>query len=187
VSGTLICVVLVRVVTLKVTTHASVLMAISSCQTTSVWVCNSLYVCLSVCLCLCPSVCQSVWSTAWNTPASSSYHHHWQTPKSVAVLTTLHYPVQCFTPCCMNHKVTSKIGLTLYGHIKTAEQQTIIQQYGDWCTGRWWVAIIFGTARRGLGRQWPRPVPSSLYQMWKINCRVELLVSLVLLPALVRS
>ena len=29
--------------------------------------------------------------------------------------------------------------LTLYGHIKTAEQQTIIQQYGDKYTGRWWV------------------------------------------------
>jgi len=29
--------------------------------------------------------------------------------------------------------------LTLYGHIKTAEQLTIIQQYGDWYTGRGWV------------------------------------------------
>jgi len=28
------------------------------------------------------------------------------------------------------------ISLTLYGHIKTAEQRTIIQQYGDWYTGR---------------------------------------------------
>jgi len=27
--------------------------------------------------------------------------------------------------------------LTRYGHIKTAEQRTIIQQYGDWYTGRW--------------------------------------------------
>jgi len=26
--------------------------------------------------------------------------------------------------------------LTLYGHIKTAEQRSIIQQYGDWYTGR---------------------------------------------------
>ena len=26
--------------------------------------------------------------------------------------------------------------LTLYGHIKTAEQRTVIQQYGDWYTGR---------------------------------------------------
>jgi len=30
--------------------------------------------------------------------------------------------------------------LTVYGHIKTAQQRTIIQQYGDWYTGgRWWV------------------------------------------------
>ena len=28
------------------------------------------------------------------------------------------------------------IWLTLYGPIKTAEQRTIIQQYGDWYTGR---------------------------------------------------
>jgi len=26
-------------------------------------------------------------------------------------------------------------------------------------------AVTFGTARRGLGRLWPRSVPSSLYQM----------------------
>jgi len=26
--------------------------------------------------------------------------------------------------------------LTLYGDIKTAEQRTVIQQYGDWYTGR---------------------------------------------------
>ena len=26
--------------------------------------------------------------------------------------------------------------LTLYGHIKTAEQRAITQQYGDWYTGR---------------------------------------------------
>ena len=32
------------------------------------------------------------------------------------------------------HKITAD--LTLYGHIKTAEQQAIIQLYGDWYTGR---------------------------------------------------
>ena len=32
-------------------------------------------------------------------------------------------------------------------------------------TGRWWVAVTFGTVRRGLGGLGPRPVPSSLYQM----------------------
>jgi len=28
------------------------------------------------------------------------------------------------------------VSLILYGHIKSAEQRTIIQQYGDWYTGR---------------------------------------------------
>jgi len=54
--------------------------------------------------------------------------------------------------------------ITLYGHIKTTDQRAILQQYGDWYTGRWWVGY-FDTARRGLGGLWPRPVPSSLYQM----------------------
>jgi len=29
--------------------------------------------------------------------------------------------------------------LTLYVHIKTAEQRTIIQEYSDWYTGSLWV------------------------------------------------
>jgi len=55
--------------------------------------------------------------------------------------------------------------LTLYGHIKTAAQRTIIQQYGDWYTGRWGWSVTSGTARRGLSWAVARPVPSSLYQM----------------------
>jgi len=31
--------------------------------------------------------------------------------------------------------ITTDLGLTLYGHIKNAEQRAIIQQYGDWYTG----------------------------------------------------
>jgi len=54
--------------------------------------------------------------------------------------------------------------LTLYGHIKkikSAEQQTIIHQYGDWyCTlavdG---LAVTFGTARSGLGGCDPAKAP----------------------------
>jgi len=56
--------------------------------------------------------------------------------------------------------------LALYGHIETAEQRTIIQQYGDWYTlavDGW--AVTFGTARRGLGGAAAHPVASSLYQM----------------------
>jgi len=71
-------------------------------------------------------------------------------------------------------------GLTLYGHIKTAEQRTIIQQYGDWYTGRWWVQRGGAWA---AGAQ-PSPlhavpnvtahplmasVPNSYYLMWHYN------------------
>jgi len=53
--------------------------------------------------------------------------------------------------------------LTLYGYTKTAEQRTIIQHtvIGTLAADGW--AVTFGTARRGLGGLWPRPVPSSLY------------------------
>jgi len=37
--------------------------------------------------------------------------------------------------------------------------------YGDWYTGRYGCVVIFNTARKGLGRLWPCPLPSSLYQM----------------------
>jgi len=52
--------------------------------------------------------------------------------------------------------------------MKTAEQQTIIHQYGmvgTLAADGW--AVACGTARRGLGglRPRPLPVPSSLYQM----------------------
>ena len=69
--------------------------------------------------------------------------------------------------------------LTLYGHIKTAEQysNTVI---GTLAVVGWAVTfgtagrglggapgwdVTFGTARRGLGGLGPRPVPSPLYQM----------------------
>jgi len=54
--------------------------------------------------------------------------------------------------------------LTLYGHIKTAGQQTITSStvIGTLAVDGW--AVTFGTARRGLGGLQPRPVASSLYQ-----------------------
>jgi len=61
----------------------------------------------------------------------------------------------------------SVLCLTLYGHIKTAEQGPIIQQYSDWYTGRWWVDCYrFDTAMRGLDGLGLLPVSSSLYQMY---------------------
>jgi len=44
------------------------------------------------------------------------------------------------------------VSLTLYRHIKTAEQRTIIQQYGDWYTGRWWVDCYIWYSKEGPGR-----------------------------------
>ena len=76
--------------------------------------------------------------------------------------------------------------LTLYGHIKTAQQRTITQQYGDWYTGRWWVGCYIWYSEEGPG--WaaapPSPlltvpnvtahpstasVPTSYYWMWQYN------------------
>jgi len=42
--------------------------------------------------------------------------------------------------------------LTLYGLTKTAEQQTITQQCGDWYTGRWWVGCYIWYSEDGSGR-----------------------------------
>jgi len=49
--------------------------------------------------------------------------------------------------------------LTLYGHIKTAEQRTNIQQYGDWYTGRWWVGCYIWYSEEGPGRAAAPPSP----------------------------
>jgi len=78
----------------------------------------------------------------------------------------------------------------LYGHIKTAEQHTIIQQYGDWYTGRYWVGCYIWYSEDGTGRSSspPRPllavpnvtahpstanVPTSYYLMWHYDCPLD--------------
>ena len=59
------------------------------------------------------------------------------------------------------------ITLTLYGHIKTAEQRTIIQQY----IGAWYappsplLAVPNVTAHPSTAS-----VPTSYYLMWRYNC-----------------
>ena len=75
----------------------------------------------------------------------------------------------------------------LYGHIKTAEQWAIIQQYSDWYTGRRWVCCYIWYIEKGPGeaRALPNPlldvpivtahpltasVPTSYYLMWHYNC-----------------
>ena len=42
--------------------------------------------------------------------------------------------------------------LTLYVHIKTAVQRTIIQEYGDWYTGSLWVGCYIWYSEEGPGR-----------------------------------
>jgi len=48
--------------------------------------------------------------------------------------------------------------LTLYRHIKTAEQRTI-QQYDDWYTGRWWVGCYIWHSEEGPWRAAAPPRP----------------------------
>ena len=78
--------------------------------------------------------------------------------------------------------------VTLCGHIKTAQQGTIIiQQYGDWYTGRLSVGCYIWYSEEGTGRVGALPspllaapnvtahpsmasVPTSYYLMWHHNC-----------------
>jgi len=36
----------------------------------------------------------------------------------------------------MRRPINNLVTITLYGHIKTTDKRTIMQQYGDWYTGR---------------------------------------------------
>ena len=56
-------------------------------------------------------------------------------------------------------KITNIRDLTLYGDIKTAQQRTIIQQYGDYCTGRWWAGCYIWHSEEGPGRAAAPPSP----------------------------
>ena len=70
-----------------------------------------------------------------------------------------------------------------------AQQRTIIQQYGDWYTGRWWVGCYIWYSQEGHGRAEAPPspllavpnvtahpstasvgLPTSCYSMWHYNC-----------------
>jgi len=44
-------------------------------------------------------------------------------------------------------------------HIKTAGQLTVIQQYGDWYTGRWWVGCYIWYSEDEPGRAATPPSP----------------------------
>ena len=53
----------------------------------------------------------------------------------------------------------SRCRLTLYGRVKIAEQRTIIRQYGDWYTGRWWVGCYIWYSEEGPGEAATPPSP----------------------------
>ena len=65
----------------------------------------------------------------------------------------------CYELRCLLHCNSTEKRLTLYGHIKTAQQQTIIQQYGDWYAGRWWVGCYVW-----YSEEWP-----GHYSTWHYN------------------
>jgi len=75
--------------------------------------------------------------------------------------------------------------LTHYGRIKSiAEQRVIMQQYGDWYTGRLWVGCYIWYSKEGPRRAGAPPspilavpdvtstasVPTLYYLMWRYNC-----------------
>ena len=77
--------------------------------------------------------------------------------------------------------------LTLYTHIKTTKQRTVIQQCGDWYTDWWWMGCYIWYSEEGTGRgsSLPSPllavpnvtahpstasVPTSFYSTWHYNC-----------------
>jgi len=102
---------------------------------------------------------------------------------STVLQSTTAYQLQC-----SHTEVTiQQWPLTLREHIKTAQQRTIIQQYGDWYTGRWWVGCYIWYSEEGPGRAGAPPsplltvpnvtahpsttsVPTSYYSMYHYNC-----------------
>ena len=83
--------------------------------------------------------------------------------------------------------------LTLYRHVKKPQSNIlfVIQQYGDWYTGRWWVGSYIWCSEEGPGRAAAPPspllavpnvtphastasVPTSYYSRWYYNCQCRL-------------
>ena len=113
-----------------------------------------------------------------NLDLSATTEQRWQVPLLTPSMTW-----RSWRELNSNHHATK---LTLYWHIKTAEQQTIIQQYGDWYKGRWWVGCYIWYSEKGPGwaaaptspllavpnvTAYPSmpSVPTSYYLMWPYN------------------
>jgi len=89
-----------------------------------------------------------IWSDQWHT--GSSFYMTCCLKIKQLILASSCSPIPDF----LNQSI-----LTLYGLSKTAEQRTTIQQCGDSTLAIDGWGVTFGTARRGLGGLWPRPVP----------------------------
>ena len=61
--------------------------------------------------------------------------------------------------------------LTLYGHFKTAEQRTIIQQYCDSYTGRWLAGCYIWYSDRGGAKRRDAAPPSPLLAAPNVTAR----------------
>jgi len=79
----------------------------------------------------------------------------------IRIMQLVHFGLKTKTSWRRGKLPRSFASLTLYRHIKAADQRTIIQQY----TGRLWVSCYICYNEEGPGRVRPRAVPSSLYQM----------------------
>ena len=69
-----------------------------------------------------------------------------------------------------NQLKNNKHALTLYGHIKTTGQRTVISQYSDWYIGRWWVGCYIWYSKEGPGRESGPTHQRPVYQIHIIWC-----------------
>jgi len=84
---------------------------------------------------------------------------------------------------CWENAETAHLKTALYypfsGHIKTAEQRTIIQQYGDWYTGRWGVGCyIWYIEEPGCAAAPPSPfltVPNATAHLLTASVRTHII------------
>jgi len=137
-------------------------------------------------------VCQASWESDKNCRRSSDLkkkfrHHH----PSIQISVTVELKIRCNSNYInvFNHKTDH---FNPSWALKTAKQRTIIQLYGEWYSGRWWVGcyIWYSEEGPGLDCSLPRPllavpnvtshsstttVPTSYYSMWQYNCLYPLM------------
>jgi len=131
---------------------------------------NELFI-LFVWTCVC--VCVESWLSQCN-----KYSYHWRKNVfNVFIFFQLLYYKKTFKFLTRNNTIRSEqcfSSVQLVSQWLKAITHSAVKFKGNysahriiwrWYTGRWWWAVTFGTARRGLGRAAAHAVPSSLYQM----------------------